>query len=159
MERLGDELRHALRGVGVPDAGALAEITRAWPIAVGDAIARSAWPLRLSRDGTLHVAAISSAWSFELTSLAGEILDKLRAAIPDTPLSALRFAPGPLPEPAAEPSSKRWPARPAPGPADRRRAAELTAALSDEQLRATVARAAAASLARAAAEGVSDRRF
>ena len=27
MERLGGEVRHALRGVGVPDAGALAEIT------------------------------------------------------------------------------------------------------------------------------------
>jgi hypothetical protein len=52
MERLGDDVRGALRGVGVPDAGALARVTTAWPTAVGPAIARAAWPLRITRDGT-----------------------------------------------------------------------------------------------------------
>jgi hypothetical protein len=159
MERLGGEIQHALRGVGVPDAGALAEITRVWPAAVGDAISRAAWPLRLSRDGTLHIATVSSAWAFELTSLASQILEKLRAALPDGPASALRFAPGPMPAPAAEPASARWPAPPPPGPEERRLAAELTASMSDEELRRTVARAAAASLARRPREGPDDRSF
>jgi Dna[CI] antecedent, DciA len=159
MERLGGEIRHALRGVGVPDVGALAEITRVWPGAVGDAISRAAWPLRLSRDGTLHVATVSAAWSFELTSLAGEVLDKLRAVLPDGPPTALRFAPGPVPAPAAEPRAARLAAPPPAGPRELFLAAELTASLSDAELRRMIARAAAASLAREAGEGVPDRRF
>ena len=35
MERLGDEVRGSLRSAGVPDAGLLADVTRAWPEAVG----------------------------------------------------------------------------------------------------------------------------
>jgi hypothetical protein len=159
MERLGGEISQALRGVGVPDAGALAEITRVWPAAVGDAISRAAWPLRMTRDDTLHVATSSSAWAFELTSLASDILDKLRAALPESAPSALRFAPGPVPAPAAEPPATRRATPPLPGSRERLLAAELTASLSDEELRATIARAAAASLAKAAAERVPDRRF
>ena len=155
MERLGDSIPHALRGVGVPDAGALTEITSAWPAAVGDAIARAAWPLRLSRDGTLHIAAVSATWAFELGLLEPEIRSKLLAAAPEAGIQALRFAVGPVPAPPAPLAADR-PAAPAPaGEDERRRAAELAAAISDEQLRKTVARAAAASLARAAA----DRRF
>ena len=41
MERLDGAVRGALRGAGVPDAGALADVTRLWPVLVGDAIARS----------------------------------------------------------------------------------------------------------------------
>ena len=159
MDRLGDEVRYALRGVGVPDAGALAEIVRVWPAVTGDAIARSAWPSRLSRDGTLHVATLSSTWAFELTSLAGELLERLRGALPDAAPSALRFAPGPLPAPAAETRADRVSSPPAVGPDERRLADELTASLSDAELRSTIARAAAASLARGAAEAEDDRRF
>ena len=62
MERLDGSVRGALRRAGVPDAGALAEVTRAWPEAVGDGIARAAWPQRLARDGTLHVTTVSATW-------------------------------------------------------------------------------------------------
>ena len=65
MERIGDDVRGALKRVGVPDAGALAAVTRAWPAAVGPAIARSAWPRRIGRDGTLHVAVESAVWAPE----------------------------------------------------------------------------------------------
>ena len=57
MERLDGSVRRALRSSGVPDAGLLAEVTRAWPAAVGAAIARAAWPQRLGRDGTLDAVA------------------------------------------------------------------------------------------------------
>ena len=78
MERLEGSLRGALQGAGVPDAGALADVTRVWPEAVGDAIARAAWPQRIARDGTLLVAASSATWAFELGLLGDEILDEAR---------------------------------------------------------------------------------
>lgn len=154
MDRLDSSLRGALRDVGVPDAGALADVTRAWPGVVGDAIARAAWPQRIARDGTLLVAAASSSWAFELGLLGEEILRKLSAAVGEGAPASIRFHPGPVPAPAAPlpAAAKEQP----PVDDDARRLAEqLTAGMSDEELRATIARAAAASLARAA----SDRRF
>jgi len=84
-----------------PDAGQVAELTAAWPAAVGDAIARAAWPQRVSRDGTLVVATSSSTWAFELGRMAPEILEKLREAVPGAVPTALKFVPGPVPEPPA----------------------------------------------------------
>jgi hypothetical protein len=151
MERLDSSLRGALRDVGVPDAGALAEVTRVWPHVVGDAIARAAWPQRIARDGTLLVATTSSSWAFELGLLGEEILRKLAAAAGPSAPAAVRFSPGPVPAPPAplEPA----PTEPLAVDDDSRVLAEqLTAAMSDEELRATIARAAAASLARAASD-------
>jgi hypothetical protein len=154
MERLDGTVRGALRGAGVPDAGALAEVTRVWPAAVGDAIARAAWPQRIARDGTLLVATTSSAWAFELGLLADEILAKLAAAVGDGSPATVKFAPGPVPSPAA-PLAPTAPTAPAVDEETRRLAEELTAGMSDSEVRETIARAAAASLARAA----SSRRF
>jgi hypothetical protein len=155
MERLGQTLRGALSAAGVPDAGALADVTRAWPLAVGDAIARAAWPSRIARDGTLLVTTSSATWAFELGLLADEILEKLAAAVGEGAPTALRFSPGAVPAPPAA----DLPAEPPPGPAvdaeTRRLADELTRGMTDDDLRDTIARAAAASLARAA----SGRRF
>ena len=155
MERLDGAVRGALKGAGVPDAGALADVTRLWPAVVGDAIARAAWPQRISRDGTLLVATVSSTWAFELGLLADDILGKLAAAIREGAPTALRFAPGPVPEPPAPTPADAAVAPPAVDDETRRLATELTSAMSDDDLRETIARAAAASLARAA----SDHRF
>ena len=86
MERLDGSVRRALRGAGVPDAGVLAAVTRAWPDAVGPAIARAAWPQRVARDGTLHITAESSTWAFELGRLEEEIRAKLRPSSATRPL-------------------------------------------------------------------------
>ena len=91
MERLDGPVRHALRRSGVPDAGLLAEVTRAWPDAVGAAIARAAWPQRLGRDGTLHVTTVSSTWAFELGRMESEVRAKLAASLGDATPVALRF--------------------------------------------------------------------
>lgn len=155
MERLEGSLRGALESAGVPDAGALADVVRVWPEVVGDAIARAAWPRRIGRDGTLLVSATSASWAFELGLLAEEILVKLSAAVGDGSPTAITFGPGPVPSP---PAPVRGAAAPTPPHVDeetRALAAELTREMTDEELRATIARAAAASLARAAA----DRRF
>jgi hypothetical protein len=155
MERLEGSLRASLRSAGVPDLGALADVTRAWPAAVGDAIARAAWPQRIARDGTLLVAATSATWAFELGLLGDEILAKLAAAVGDGAPLAIRFSPGVVPSPPAPLGQANAPTPPEIDGPTRLLAEELTAAMADEELRATIARAAAASLAKAA----SDRRF
>jgi hypothetical protein len=147
MERLDGTVRRALRGAGVPDAGVLAAVTRAWPTAVGPAIARAAWPQRVARDGTLHVTAESSTWAFELGRLEEEIREKLRTEIGEATPSALRFAPGPVPSPGADEHPPE-PVAP-PTPEDVARAAALTAGIEDPGLRDAVRRAAAASLSAA----------
>ena len=155
MERLEESLRGALRGAGVPDAGALADVTRVWPAVVGDAIARAAWPQRISRDGTLLVAACSASWAFELGLLGDEILGKLAAALSTGAPTAIRFSPGVVPSPPAPLAATALPVPPEVNGPTRLLAEELTAEMADEQLRATMTRAAAASLAKVAA----DRRF
>lgn len=155
MERIDASLRGVLQGAGVPDAGALAAVTRVWPEVVGDAIARAAWPQRIGRDGTLLVAASSASWAFELGLLADEILAKLVPAVGRGAPTAVRFSPGPVPEPPAPAASPDPALPPEIDAATRQLADELTAAMADGELRATIARAAAASLAKAA----SDRRF
>ncbi len=147
MERLDGSVRGALRRAGVPDAGVLAEVTRAWPGAVGEGIARSAWPQRLARDGTLHVTTVSATWAFELGRMEEEVRAKLRAAIGDATPPALRFAPGPVPSPGAEDLPAATP--PPPTASEEAEAASLSAAIEDPELREAVCRAVAASLAAA----------
>jgi hypothetical protein len=147
MERLDGSVRRALRGAGVPDAGVLAAVTRAWPEVVGPAIARAAWPQRVARDGTLHITAESSTWAFELGRLEEEIRGKLRAELGDATPPALRFAPGPVPSPGADDHEPQRVAPPT--PEDDAQATSLSAGIDDPALREAVRRAAAASLSAA----------
>jgi hypothetical protein len=155
MERIGLELERELQRLGPDAAGA--GLATAWPQAVGEGIARHAWPARLARDGTLHVAAESSTWAFELAQLAPQLLERLRETLPGKAPSALRFAVGPLPARGAEgdPGQARAPVEPT--AAEQAEAATLVAGIADTALRALVARAAAMSLARAAEAAPSDR--
>ena len=146
MERLDGSVRRALRSSGVPDAGVLAQVTRAWPAAVGPAIARAAWPQRLARDGTLHVTTVSSTWAFELGRMEAEVRAKLAASLGDATPPALRFAPGPVPSPPA--AEEAQVEKPVPTVEEAAEAAALTARIEDPGLREAVRRAAAASLAR-----------
>jgi hypothetical protein len=115
----------------------------AWPAAVGETIARNAWPARFQRDGTLVVHARDSVWAFELTQQAAEIASRLPGSPP------LKFVPGPLPEPSSETTSAAPEALPEATLEQARQAADWAAAIEDEELRDAVARAARASLARA----------
>lgn len=147
-EPIGDDVRRELKRFG--PTGAMAEIVKAWPDAVGEAIARNAWPARVARDGTLHVATSSATWAFELGLLAADIHARLSAALGGDAPTGLRFAPGRLPEPSLRVPNERRPAPPKPSPADRREGDRLAAPIADENLRKVVAKAAAVSLARAA---------
>ncbi|HKA26824.1 MAG TPA: DUF721 domain-containing protein [Gaiellaceae bacterium] len=146
MKQLGDDVKRELGRLG--PAGRIAGIVEVWPAAVGETIARSAWPARVARDGTLHVNTADSVWAFELTSRAAEIAERLG-------VERVRFTPGRLPE-AAEPAPEGASSGP-PQPSEglREEAARLAAGIEDESLRKIVARAAAASLAK----GLSDRSF
>lgn len=144
MERIGDEVRRELGKHG-PQAG-MADLLAAWPGAVGEGIARNAWPARFNRDGTLVVHVSDSAWGFELAQLAPTILGRLGGLAP----KALKFVPGPLPEPAVEDAAEGRPEPVEPTPEHRRRGAELATPIEDESLREVVAKTAALSLARAA---------
>jgi hypothetical protein len=156
LERLGDDVRRELGRLG--PAGAIADVVAVWPDAVGPAIAANAWPARISRDGTLHVATKSSTWAFELTQLSATIRERVAAALESAAPATLRFAPGRLPEPAGEAVEEGKRTVPTPSPAAVAAGEEIAAGIADPALREAVARAAAASLG-AAGAGPSDRRF
>ena len=151
MKGLGEELARELARFG-PAAGGMADIVRAWPAAVGPAVAENAWPARLAPDGTLHVAASSAVWAFELGQLAPTLLEQLRASLGAAAPRAVRFRVGPLPEPGEPPREARARRLPAPGPEELDAARGLAAEIEDDELRALVARAAAASLVRGASD-------
>ncbi len=152
MEQLGREVERELRRRGGANLAPLAELTAAWPAVVGDAVARQAWPLRIARDGTLHVATSSATWAQELTFLGDEILERLRSRLGKDAPVALKCAPGPIPEPEQHDTGAPEPTPRAPDvvpPEVRSEAAAAAAAIDDPELRELVARAARASLARA----------
>jgi hypothetical protein len=150
MERIGESVGKELARSG-GDAGlALAEITAVWPQAVGEAVARQAWPLRMGRDGTLHVATASSTWAFELDRLSVEIMDRLAALAEASAPARLRFRVGPIPEPGAPleqvPDLSNDALEMTAGTESE--AAAAASEIEDPALRAIVARAARAGLAR-----------
>jgi hypothetical protein len=146
MDRIGADVQHELARFG-PAMG-MAEIVAAWPGAVGEGIATNAWPARLARDGTLHVASSSSAWAFELTHLANEVLARLREHLGESTPPRLRFEVGPLPERHAEIDVKGKRTVPTVDAAARAEGERIAASIADSELRELVARAAAASLVR-----------
>jgi len=135
MDRLAEDIRQELGRFG-PQAG-MPELLERWPAAVGEQIARFAWPARIARDGTVHVHTADSVWAFELGHRAAEIAGRLG-------VERLRFAPGPLPEPSPE----RLETPVVPTPDEDARARDLTAEIDDENLRETVQKAVRLSLAR-----------
>jgi Dna[CI] antecedent DciA-like protein len=141
IDPLGVEIRAELRRFGA-DNGAGDAVT-AWPEAVGEEIARNAWPARTQPDGTLVVHVRDAVWGFELTQRAAEISSRL----PGRP--RLRSLPGPLP--AGTPDVSPAQAIEA-TPEQAREAASLTAGIEDPDLRESVAKAIKAALARAPAD-------
>jgi hypothetical protein len=137
MKHLGDDVKQQLQRF-CPAAG-MPELVELWPEAVGETIARNAWPARIARDGTVHVNTADSVWAFELTTRAPEIADRLG-------VQQVRFAPGRLPEaPGGAAEEVEKPPR-APSAKGQREGERLAAAIEDENLRKIVARAAALSL-------------
>ncbi len=74
------------------------ELCEAWRRAAGEHLARRSFPVRLEEQ-TLVVAGPSAAWRQELTLLAPQLLDRLRAA--GLALSGLRVVTAATPPPPA----------------------------------------------------------
>ena len=70
-------------------ATTLARVQEAWGSVAGIA-AREAAPVS-ERGGTVTFACRSSVWAGELTLMAGELKDRLNAALGDTAVADLRF--------------------------------------------------------------------
>src|SRR5262245_64228587 len=130
----------------------MAEVVAVWPEVVGDSIATNAWPARVARDGTLHVSVSSSPWAFELAQLEPEISARLAHALGEDKPRRLRFAPGPLPESGARNVRKEEELQRRPTAEDLEAAAKIAAPVRNSELRELIARAAAASLARASSD-------
>ncbi len=138
MDPLGEQIRAEMHRMGA-DSGA-GDAGSAWLAAVGDEIARNAWPARTQADGTLVVHVRDAIWGFELTQRAAEISGRL----PGRP--GLRFVPGELPDRASDPV----PAPPVEAtPEQAREAASLAAAIEDPNLRESVVKVIKAALVRA----------
>jgi hypothetical protein len=136
VDPLGKEIKAELSRHG-PQAG-MAEVVARWPAAVGESIARNAWPARIARDGTVHAATSDSVWAFELGQRSAEIAARLN-------VPKVRFAPGPLPEP---PLDEAPPAPPDVSPEDAERARAIASVITDEKLRESVQKAVSFGLAR-----------
>lgn len=150
MRGLGHEVQRELARVEGSEGG-MADVVAAWPQAVGTAVAANAWPARLARDGTLHIAASSSSWAWELTALAPSLLARLADSLaPASPPARLRFAVGQVPERAGE--TPALAAACAPAADVSREAAQIAAAIEDPEVREVLARAAAAAFGRGSAD-------
>jgi predicted nucleic acid-binding Zn ribbon protein len=99
MRRLAPRaLSHALQDVvpGVAPATQLARVQQAWPKVAGPGLASRATPVS-ERAGTVTVACESAVWAQELELLGGDLLCRLRAALPDARVDQLRFVVGSAP--------------------------------------------------------------
>jgi hypothetical protein len=152
--------RHVERQLGRFDgSGSMPRIVAAWRGAVGEEVARNAWPARVARDGTLHVHTSSSVWAFELGQLTPRILEQLTSTLGEHAPASLRFAQGHLPEPVPAPAEGPPRQPPVPPSEAIAEAASLTASIDDEELRKTVAKAVALWLARRPAKLADGRPF
>jgi predicted nucleic acid-binding Zn ribbon protein len=151
MERIDREVERTLGSTGSAPALELSRITAAWPRAVGEAVARNAWPARIARDGTLHVATSSATWAFELDRLARELAVRLATVLGTSAPAALRFRVGPIPEPgrSSETIASEAARPPDASPEEAAEADSAASEIEDPELRELVRRAARASLVKA----------
>jgi predicted nucleic acid-binding Zn ribbon protein len=71
----------------------LAAVQRAWPEAVGPAIAAEAQPTA-ERGGVVTIACSASVWAQELDLMSVAILERLNEALPSGAVSRLRCVAG-----------------------------------------------------------------
>ena len=73
MEHLARSLGGGLKRLRAPELAGLRDLVRAWPVVVGEAIARRCHP-RYIRRGLLVVEVATPAWSHELTLMKPDLL-------------------------------------------------------------------------------------
>jgi hypothetical protein len=151
LEALSDVIGGALPE-SAGRAADVAAIARRWPEAVGEAIAREAWPARLTPDGELVVHASAAVWASELTQLARQLQGRLEA-VGIVPAPRLRFTVGAVPRRRLPDHEKGPKTAPPPDP----RADRWTESIRDPELREAVSTAARSWLERSRRESGPDR--
>ncbi len=121
------------------------QLRAAWASAVGADIAANSVPVRRSRPGVITIACASSAWAMELDLHRDRHLRALTEALPELPVTGLRFVVGDHVMPTAEPA-KNTP-KVVPTDDELRQAKAAGAEVTDPELRDRVVRAAAGQLA------------
>jgi hypothetical protein len=96
MLKLAQALGAWSPGEGVGPADPVVLLGAAWSEIVGDENARNSHPVQLAGD-TLMVVTASSVWSAQLSYLAEQIVEMLRARLPRAGIAKVRFRVGKLP--------------------------------------------------------------
>ena len=115
-----------------------------WNRSVPGRVARNAKPVSVYR-GTLFVHTVSAVWANELEFMRNELLQSLRAELPNARVHDIRFRLGPLPD-FTGPSPRRETTPVVAAQELPEALARALAHIADDGLRTTIARAAGASL-------------
>ena len=67
------------------------EVFNVWPKAVGEKIAKHAWPLKLLDDGLILIGTEHSAWSQHLHLMERDLVTRLNQALGEPRVKGLRF--------------------------------------------------------------------
>jgi predicted nucleic acid-binding Zn ribbon protein len=73
---VGEALDRLSTSLGLPPAGAVARLVRAWPGVVGEAVAAHTRP-RWVRDGVLSLAVDDPVWAAQLRWMEGDLLARV----------------------------------------------------------------------------------
>jgi predicted nucleic acid-binding Zn ribbon protein len=71
----------------------LAEVQRAWPAAVGEAVAAAGRPTA-ERDGVITVSCVSAVWANELDLLGNQLVGSLNEALGRPAVRGVKCKPG-----------------------------------------------------------------
>jgi predicted nucleic acid-binding Zn ribbon protein len=74
---IGEAVASFLDNAGLAKRVAQASVVPEWPELVGEQIASLTEPISVSRDGTLFVSVLSSAWMNELSLMEPQLLEAL----------------------------------------------------------------------------------
>lgn len=67
------------------------EVFDLWPTAVGEKIAKHAWPLKMLEDGLLLIGTEHSTWSQHLHMIERDLVTRLNKALGEPRIKGLRF--------------------------------------------------------------------
>lgn len=88
---IADALADLLKATGLDADVARAGVMSAWAAAVGTQIAGVTEPRMMTEDGTLVVGVKTHGWMSELSMMERQLIAKLEAAGPHTPVKRIRW--------------------------------------------------------------------
>lgn len=88
---IADALADLLKATGLDADVARAGVMSAWAAAVGTQIASVTEPRMMTEDGTLVVGVKTHGWMQELTMMERQLIAKLDAVGPHTPVKRIRW--------------------------------------------------------------------